>query len=146
MSRILPAIAMATVVGLTTRSADNVTTTIQTPAMKIRLKVDDKVLTATIANNKTARDFVSLSPLTPTMNDLFGREKYTRLPRAISQEGKRMHTYQIGDLACWSSGPDVAIYYRHDGEKISDPRHYRYRKDRFWGGGTECSRFCESHD
>src|SRR5213080_1327446 len=121
MSRILMAIALAAIFGPIARSADETTTTNQTPAMKIRLKVGNKVLTATLADNKTARDFVSLLPLTLTMNDLFGREKYARLPRAISQEGKRTHTYQIGDLAYWSPSHDVAVYYRQDGEKIPEP-------------------------
>ena len=89
--------------------------------MKIKLTIDNKILTATLADNKTARDFISLLPLTLTMNDLFGREKYARLPRAISQEGKRTHTYQIGDLAYWSPSHDVAVYYRQDGEKIPEP-------------------------
>ena len=89
--------------------------------MKIRLSIDNKVLTGTLADNKTARDFVSLLPLTLTMNDLFGREKFGHLPRAISEEGKRTHTYAIGDIAYWSPGPDVAIYYQQDGEKIPDP-------------------------
>ena len=44
------------------------------PGMKIRLKVEDKVLTATLVDSKTTRDFVSLLPLTLTMNDLFRRE------------------------------------------------------------------------
>jgi hypothetical protein len=52
------------------------------------------------------------------MNDLFGREKFARLPRAISEGGARTHTYEIGDVAYWSPGPDVAIYYRHDGQSI----------------------------
>src|SRR5213078_5029407 len=120
MSRILIAIALAAMLGPTASRADN-TTTNQTPAMKIRLRIDNKVLTATLADNKTARDFVSLLPLTLTMNDLFGREKFGHLPRAISDKGKRTHTYQIGDLAYWSPGPDVAIYYHHDGEQIPDP-------------------------
>ena len=106
--------------GPTASRADN-TTTNQTPAMKIRLRIDNKVLTATLADNKTARDFVSLLPLTLTMNDLFGREKFGHLPRAISQEGKRTHTYEIGEIAYWSPGPDVAIYYRQGGEKIPEP-------------------------
>jgi hypothetical protein len=55
------------------------------------------------------------------MNDLFGREKFGHLPRAISEEGKRTHTYAIGEIAYWSPGPDVAIYYHHDGEKIPGP-------------------------
>src|SRR6266576_2887537 len=41
------------------------------PGMKIRLKIEDKVLTATLIDSRTTRDFVSLLPLTLTMNDLF---------------------------------------------------------------------------
>src|SRR5437870_3779772 len=120
MSRILIAIALAAILGPTASGTDN-TTTNQTPAMKIRLRIDNKVLTATLADNKTARDFVSLLPLTLNMNDLFGREKFGHLPRAISEEGKRTHTYAIGDIAYLCPGPDVAIYYQQDGEKIPDP-------------------------
>src|SRR5438067_8605964 len=117
MSRILMAIALAAIFGPIARSADETKTTNQTPAMKIRLKVGNKVLTATLADNKTARDFVSLLPLTLNMNDLFGREKFGHLPRAISEEGKRTHTYAIGDIAYWCPGPDVAIYYQRTARK-----------------------------
>jgi len=72
-------------------------------------------------DSKTTQDFVSLLPLTLTMNDLFRREKFAHLPRAISTEGKRTHTYEIGNIAYWSPGPDVAIFYRNDGEKIPNP-------------------------
>jgi hypothetical protein len=57
--------------------------------MKIRLKVKDRVITATLTDSKTTRDFISLLPLPLTMNDLFRREKFAHLPRAISEEGKR---------------------------------------------------------
>ena len=89
--------------------------------MKIRLKIDDKVITATLNDSKTARDFVSQLPLTLTKDDLFRREKFARLPRAISEEGKRTHTYEVGQVVYWSPGPDVAIFYRNDGEKIPNP-------------------------
>src|SRR5947209_20241434 len=89
--------------------------------MKIRLKVEDKVMTATLIDSKTTRAFVSLLTLTLTMNDLFRREKFAHLPRAISEEGKRTHTYEIGQVVYWSPGSDVAIFYRHDGEKIPNP-------------------------
>jgi hypothetical protein len=36
--------------------------------MKIRLKVDDRVMTATLSDSKTARDFISLLPLTLNVN------------------------------------------------------------------------------
>jgi len=89
--------------------------------MKIRLKVEDKVMTATLIDSKTTRAFVSLLPLTLTMNDLFRREKFAHLPRPISEEGKRTHTYEVGQVVYWSPGRDVAIFYRNDGEKIPNP-------------------------
>jgi hypothetical protein len=89
--------------------------------MKISVKVEGTVLTATLIDSKTTRDFISLLPLTLTMNDLFRREKFAHLPRAISKEGRRAHTYEVGDVVYWSPGPDVAIFYRHDGQEIPDP-------------------------
>ncbi len=43
--------------------------------MKINIKISGKTLTATLVDNPTARDFVSLLPLKISMNDLFGRER-----------------------------------------------------------------------
>ena len=93
----------------------------QANSMKINIKVGDKIVTATLIDNPTTRDFISLLPLTLTMNDLFGREKFARLPRTISEEGERTKTYEVGDIIYWSPGPDVAIYYRRDGQAIPDP-------------------------
>jgi hypothetical protein len=87
--------------------------------MKIRLTVKDTALTATLIDSETTRDFVSLLPLTLTMNDLFRREKFAHLPRAISEGGRRTHAYEVGDVAYWPPGPDVAIFYCHDGQSIS---------------------------
>ena len=88
---------------------------------KLRLKVADRTITATLIDSEAARDFVSLLPLTLTMNDLFRREKFGHLPRAMASGGKRTHTYAVGDIAYWSPGPDVAVYYRDDGEEIPNP-------------------------
>lgn len=93
----------------------------QANSMKINIKVGDKIITATLIDNPTTRDFISLLPLTLTMNDLFEREKFAHLPRAISEEGERTKMYDVGDIIYWSPGPDVAIYYRHDGQAIPDP-------------------------
>jgi len=89
--------------------------------MKIQLTANGRTLTARVIESPAARDFVSLLPLTLTMSDLFKREKFGQLPRAISQEGRHTHTYTLGDIAYWSPGPDIAIFYRHDGERIPDP-------------------------
>jgi hypothetical protein len=93
----------------------------QANTMKIRLTVNGKAITATLIDSETTRDFVSLLPLTITMNDLFGREKSGNLPRPISESGKRTRTYEVGDVIYWSPSAHVAIYYRHDGHSIPAP-------------------------
>ena len=55
------------------------------------------------------------------MNDLFRREKFAPLPRAISEQGTRTHDYAVGTIGYWPPGSDVAIFYRQDGERIPDP-------------------------
>ena len=112
--RISATIALAAIVIATAAGQPNI--------MKIRLTLDNgKAITATLIDSETTRDFVSLLPLTLTMNDLFGREKFGHLPRAISEGGKRTRTYEVGDVIYWSPGPDVAVYYRHDGQSIPSP-------------------------
>ena len=89
--------------------------------MKITIQLPDKSITATLNDNETARDFVSLLPLTLTMGDVFGREKFAHLPRAISEGGRGTKTYEVGDVIYWSPGKDVAVYYRTDAKEIPDP-------------------------
>ena len=89
--------------------------------VKIRIKVADKVILATVADNETARDFVSVLPLQMSMNDLFGREKYGDLPKALSEKGPRQKRYEVGDVAYWSPDRQFAIYYHQDGESIPSP-------------------------
>jgi len=87
----------------------------------LEIDIGRQVLTAQLDDSQAARDFVSLLPLTMTLNDLFRREKYGRLPRPISESGPRKHAYDVGELIYWSPGPDVAIFYRHDGQGIPEP-------------------------
>jgi hypothetical protein len=69
--------------------------------------VGEATITATLKDSKTTQDFVSPLPLTLTMNELFGREKFAHLPRAISKGGKRTRAYQVGALAYWPSAPAI---------------------------------------
>jgi hypothetical protein len=88
---------------------------------RLRITIGDRAIEATLADSDAARDFASLLPLTLAMNDLFRREKFATLPRAISEQGKRTHEYAVGTIGYWPPGPDVAIFYRQDGERIPDP-------------------------
>ena len=76
---------------------------------------------ATLDDSVTARDFASLLPLTLPMDDLFKREKYGRLPRPLTAGGEPRSSYEIGNIAYWSPGPDIAIFYDHDGQSIPAP-------------------------
>ncbi|SEC24424.1 Cyclophilin-like [Streptomyces sp. 3213] len=89
--------------------------------MSIRLTAGETVLTATLDDNATARDFASLLPLTLRMDDLFKRERYGRLSRSLAVGGEPRFSYEIGDIAYWSPGLDIAVFYAHDGESIPDP-------------------------
>jgi|SRR6267143_930216 len=89
--------------------------------MKIKIRIGGKILTAKLAHNTTARDFASVLPLSVSMNDLFGREKYGDLPKALSENGPRKNRYEVGDMAYWSPDHQFAVYYRQDGESIPSP-------------------------
>ncbi len=61
--------------------------------MTIKVKIAGNEIAATLIDSETSRDFVSLLPLALTLNDLFGREKFGHLLRAISKvESGRGHT------------------------------------------------------
>ena len=93
----------------------------KTSAERLRITIGDKAIEATLADSDAARDFASLMPLTLSMNDLFHREKFATLPRAISEKGTRAHDYCVGTIGYWPPGPDVAIFYRQDDESIPAP-------------------------
>lgn len=89
--------------------------------MKIKINIGGKILTASLSHNATARDFVSVLPLKLSMKDLFGREKYGDLPKALSEDGPRKNRYEVGDIAYWSPDHQLAVYYHQDGESIPSP-------------------------
>src|SRR5439155_12135704 len=76
-------------------------------SMKIRLKVEDKVMTATLIDSKTTRAFVSLLPLTLTMNDLFRREN-SLICRVRFR--KRENEPTLTKLASWFIGRRVVTW------------------------------------
>ena len=80
--------------------------------MKIRIKFEDKVLTATLRDNKTARDFVSQLPLTLTLEDYASTEKISDLPKRLSPEGPSGSDPSVGDIAFYAPWGNLAIFYR----------------------------------
>ena len=84
--------------------------------MKIRLRVDDTVVTATLVDSETTRDFVSLLPLTLTLEDYAGTEKISYLPRRLSTEGAPAGSDpSVGDITYYAPWGNLAIFYRDFG-------------------------------
>src|SRR5437868_2537371 len=55
----------------------------RTTAMKIRIGVGDKIVTASLIDNATSRDFVSLLPISLTLKDYADTEKGQRSAKKI---------------------------------------------------------------
>ena len=79
----------------------------QTP---INIFIGSKTFTATLADSETGEAFAALLPLTVTMNELNGNEKYhylsTSLPTATYQPG----TIHAGDLMLYGNNCVVLFY------------------------------------
>ena len=87
--------------------------------MKINLKINGHVISASLADNATAREFAAMLPMTLTMHDLFGREKFGALPGPLSCQGTRTAVCAVGDLVCWTAGPDLTVFHRPDERPVS---------------------------
>ena len=84
--------------------------------MKIRLTLEDTVITATLIDSKTTQDFISLLPLTLTLEDYAGTEKISYLPRRLSTEGAPAGSDpSVGDIAYYAPWGNLAMYYRDFG-------------------------------
>jgi hypothetical protein len=85
-------------------------------SMKINIKVGDKVVTATLIDSKTSRDFISLLPLTLTLEDHANTEKISNLPRRLSTEDAPPGSDPaIGDIAYYAPWGNLAMYYNDFG-------------------------------
>jgi hypothetical protein len=88
----------------------------QANSMKIRLRVGDTVLTATLIDSATTRDFISLLPLTLTLKDYAGTERISDLPKRLSTEGAPSGSDpSVGDITYYAPWGNLAIFYRDFG-------------------------------
>jgi hypothetical protein len=84
--------------------------------MKIRIKVKDQEMTATLINSKVTQDFVALLPLTLTLEDYAGTEKISDLPKRLSTEEAPLGSDpSVGDITYYAPWGNLAIFYRDFG-------------------------------
>ena len=84
--------------------------------MKIRLTINGQSTTATLDDNATARDFLSLLPLTLTLEDYASTEKIAYPPRKLSTQGAPAGIDpEIGDITYYAPWGNLALYFRDFG-------------------------------
>lgn len=84
--------------------------------MKIRLTIDGNAVDATLLDNATARDFLSLLPLTVTLDDYASTEKMFYPSRKLSTAGAPAGADPApGDIAYYAPWGNLAIYYKDAG-------------------------------
>jgi hypothetical protein len=113
---------MAAIAGISLFAAPGVLTAASAQeGQRIRIRMGDQTVTATLNDSEAARDLLAMLPLSIRMRDHLGREKTGPLPRPLSERTKGSPTYESGDLGYWRPGGNFVIFYRHDGLTIPSP-------------------------
>ena len=79
----------------------------QTP---INIIIGSKTFTATLADSETGEAFAALLPLTVTMNELNGNEKYHYLNSSLPTAAYQPGTIHAGDLMLYGNNCVVLFY------------------------------------
>jgi hypothetical protein len=81
--------------------------------MKIKITIGEKVAIATMNNNPTTADFISLLPLTLTLTDFNRTEKISDLPEKLStKEAPAGYKPSVGDITIYAPWGNLAIFYK----------------------------------
>ena len=86
------------------------TSTLPTMNTKLRIRIGTDVFTATLFDNATTTAFVARLPLTVSMAELNGNEKYYDLPQSLPTNAFNISTAQAGDLVLYNSNTLVLFY------------------------------------
>lgn len=98
--------------------------------LAIQIQIGNQSFTATLADTAAARGFAEKLPLTVTMGDLNGNEKYCYMDEPLTTSPSRIGRIQAGDLMLFGSDCLVLFYksitsgysYTHLGQ-IDHPAH-----------------------
>ena len=81
-----------------------------TESMNINIIIGSTTFPATIDDTETGRAFLNLLPLTLTMSELNGNEKYEYLSTSLPTDSYRPGTIEAGDLMLYGSSCVVLFY------------------------------------
>ncbi len=82
-------------------------------SMKVRLIVNNRPLSATLVDSPTTRDFVTLLPLTVTLEDYANNEKIAYLSRKLTEkDAPEGMDPSEGDITYYAPWGNLALFYR----------------------------------
>lgn len=81
-----------------------------TMSRQLRIQVGGSTFTATLFDNPTTTAFVARLPLTVSMTELNGNEKYYDLLQSLPTNAVNPNTIQAGDLMLYNSNTLVLFY------------------------------------
>jgi hypothetical protein len=77
---------------------------------RITIRIGQKALAATLSDNGTAAAFKKLLPLSVTMTELNGHEKFARLSLTVPTQASTPPAIRTGDLMMYGSNTLVLFY------------------------------------
>ncbi len=81
--------------------------------MKINIRMEGRSIPARLNDSKAAQDFVSLLPLSVTLQDYASTEKISDLPKRLSTEGVPPgFDPSAGDITYYAPWGNLAIFYK----------------------------------
>jgi len=94
-------------------AGDNDRGVVQETLVKIEIIVEGETATATLFDTPTGRDFASLLPLSPTLEDYADIERISNLPRRLSTaQAPDGMTPEAGDITYYAPWGNLAIFAR----------------------------------
>ena len=82
----------------------------QNEEIKINLTVNNKIFSATLENNETTRELISMFPMTLNMSELNSNEKYNYLDTDLTTNSSRQSRINAGDIKLFGSNCLVVFY------------------------------------
>ena len=109
--------AMALLLGVTsTATATSAKAQNKADSMNIKMTIASQIITATLEDSHSARDFFAMFPLTLPLEDYADTEKIAYLPRKLTTQGApKGIDPNVGDLTYYAPWGNLAIFYRDFG-------------------------------
>ena len=84
--------------------------------MKLKITIGEQYVMATVYDNATTKDFVSLLPLTLELNDYAETEKISYLSQKLTAQGAPSGCDpDVGDITYYAPWGNLAIFYKDFG-------------------------------